>query len=195
MSDIKNVVGIVATILVFLGYIPYFRDIVKRKTKPHLYSWFIGGFVAIIIFALQVSGGAGIGSLVTLAAGIMCLLVIVLGVIYKSNIEIVWIDTVFLILAFVALGLWLVAKQPVISAVLSTVIEVLGFMPTVRKSWNKPFTETLQSYYLNTFRFSFALLALQTYTIVTMIYPITWALFNGFFSLMLVIRRKQINND
>lgn len=192
MNEIKNSIGILATILVFLGYIPYLRDIAKGKTKPHIYSWFVAGFVAIIIFALQVSGGAGIGSVVTLAAGIMCLLVIVLGLIHKSDVEIVWIDTVFLVLAFIALGLWLFAKQPVISAILSTVIEVLGFIPTVRKSWNRPFTETLQSYYLNIFRFSFALLALQTYTIVTTIYPITWILFNCVFSLLLVIRRKQL---
>ena len=195
MHEIKNAIGVVATILVFLGYIPYLRDIKRGKTKPHIYSWFVAGFVAIIIFALQVSGGAGAGSLVTLAAGVMCVLVITLGIFHKSTVEILWIDTVFLVLAFIALGLWLFAKQPVVSAVLSTVIEVLGFVPTVRKSWNRPFTETLQSYYLNTFRFGFALLALQTYTIVTTIYPITWALFNGFFSLMLVIRRKQVKRN
>ncbi|MDE2025817.1 MAG: hypothetical protein KGJ07_04950 [Patescibacteria group bacterium] len=193
MHELKNIAGIAATMLVFLGYIPYLRDIIKGKTKPHIYSWLVGGFVGFIIFALQVSGGAGTGSLVTLAAGSMCLFVIVLGIIHKSTVEILWIDTVFFLLAFLALGLWLVAKQPVISAILSTVIEVLGFVPTVRKSWNKPFTETLQSYYLNTFRFGFAIFALQTYSIVTIIYPVTWVLFNGFFAVMLVIRRKQVS--
>lgn len=192
MHDVKNIAGIIATIFVFLGYLPYLRDIINGKTKPHLYSWFVAGFVALIIFGLQVNSGAGIGSLVTLTAGIMCILVIVLGVLYKSKIEIVWIDTLFLVLAFISLGLWLIAKQPVISAVLSTLIELLGFMPTVRKSWNKPFTETLQFYYLNILRFSLAIFALQTYTVVTTIYPITWVLFNGFFALMLIIRRKQI---
>lgn len=192
MNDIKQVVGILATVLVFAGYIPYLRDIAKGKTKPHIYSWFVGGVVAIIIFALQVNGGAGTGSLVTLAAGAMCLLVIALGIIHKSKVDIIWIDTLFLILAFLALGLWLFAKQPVLSAILATAIEVLGFLPTVRKSWNRPFTETLQFYYLNTLRFGFAIFALQTYTIVTTVYPVIWVLFNGFFALMLIIRRKQV---
>lgn len=192
MHDIKNIIGILATIFVFLGYIPYLRDIIRGKTKPHLYSWFVAGFAAIIIFALQVSGGAGIGSLVTFAAGIMCFLVIILGIVHKSTVEILWIDTVFFILAFVALALWLIAKQPVLSAILSTAVEVLGFVPTVRKSWNRPYSETLQSYFLNIFRFSFAVLALQTYTIVTTIYPITWVAFNGLFAAMLVIRRRQV---
>lgn len=81
MNDVKNIAGVAATILVFLGYIPYLRDIANGKTKPHLYSWIVGGFLALIIFALQLSSGAGIGSFATLASGIMCLLVILFGVI------------------------------------------------------------------------------------------------------------------
>lgn len=192
MHEIKNIAGIVATILVFLGYIPYLRDIIKGKTKPHIYSWFVGGIVVFIIFGLQITSGAGIGSFVTLAAGLMSFLVIVLGLTHKSTVKIVWIDNVFLILAFITLGLWLIAKQPVISAVLSSLIEVLAFVPTVRKSWNRPHTETLQSYSLNTLRYSLAIFALQTYSLITAIYPVTWLLFNGCFSLMLVIRRKQL---
>ena len=143
MSEIKNILGIVATFLVLVGYIPYLRDIVKGKTKPHIYSWFLWSFVTLIAFALQVSGGAGSGAFVTLAAAIMCIAVIVLGFIYKAKVEIVKMDTVFLVLAFIALGLWLIAKQPVLSAILTTLVDLLGFAPTVRKSWNKPYSETL----------------------------------------------------
>jgi hypothetical protein len=141
---------------------------------------------------LQISGGAGTSALVTLAAALMCIAVIVLGFIYKSKVEIIKIDTVFLILAFIALGLWLIAKQPILSAILATLIDVLGFAPTIRKSWNKPFTETLTFYYLNTIRFGLAVVALQTYSIVTTLYPVSWLLANSLFALMLIIRRKQL---
>ncbi|OGK64707.1 hypothetical protein A2209_03430, partial [Candidatus Roizmanbacteria bacterium RIFOXYA1_FULL_41_12] len=184
--------GIFATVLVFIGYIPYLRDIIKRKAKPHIYSWFLWSFVTLIAFALQFSDGAGSGSFVTLAAALMCIVVIVLGIIYKSQVKIVWIDTVFMILAFVALGLWLITKQPLMSAILTTIIDLLGFAPTVRKSWNKPYSETLTFYYLNTFRFGLAVIALQKYSIITALYPITWLTANSLFALMLVIRRKQI---
>ena len=166
MYQIKNILGFVATFLVFIGYIPYLRDIIKGKTKPHLYSWFLWSFVTFIAFALQVSGGAGSGSLVTLAAAIMCIAVITLGIIYKAKVTIVKIDTIFLILAFIALGLWLIAKQPIISTILTTLVDLLGFAPTIRKSWNRPHTETLTFYYLNSLRFGLAIIALQKYTIV-----------------------------
>jgi hypothetical protein len=192
MYEIKNILGIFATFLVFVGYIPYLRDIIRGKTKPHIYSWFLWSFVTLIAFALQFADGAGSGSFVTLAAALMCIVVIVLGIIYKSQVKIVWIDTVFMILAFVALGLWLIAKQPLMSAILTTIIDLLGFAPTVRKSWNKPYSETLTFYYLNTFRFGLAAIALQKYSIITTLYPITWLAANSLFALMLVIRRKQI---
>lgn len=192
MNEVKNILGIVATVLVFIGYIPYLRDIIRGKTKPHLYSWFLWCFVTLIAFALQIGGGAGSGAFVTLAAALMCIAVIVLGFAYKAKVEIVKIDTAFLILAFIALGLWLIAKQPVLSAILTTLIDLLGFVPTIRKSWSKPFTETLTFYYLNLFRFGLAVVALQKYSVVTALYPVTWLAANSLFALMLIIRRKQV---
>lgn len=192
MSEIKNILGIIATALVFVGYVPYLRDILKGKTKPHLYSWFLWAFVTLIAFALQFSGGAGSGSFVTLAAAIMCLVVIALGFIQKSKVTIVKIDTIFLIFAFIALGLWLIAKQPILSAILATVVDLLGFAPTVRKSWSNPHSETLSFYYLNSLRFGLAVVALQRYSIVTALYPISWLAANGLFALMLILRRKQV---
>jgi hypothetical protein len=192
MTDIKSLLGLVATVLVFIGYVPYIRDIIAGKTKPHLYSWFLWAFVTLIAFALQLAGGAGTGSLVTLAAGVMCIAVIVLGFVYKSQVEIKKIDTIFLILAFVALGLWLIAKQPVLSAILTTLVDVIGFAPTIRKSWSQPHTETLSFYYLNSFRFGLAVISLQKYTIVTALYPISWLLVNSLFALFLIIRRRQV---
>lgn len=191
MYQIKNILGLVATFLVFVGYVPYLRDVVKRKTKPHLYSWFLWAFVTFIAFALQVTHGAGSASLVTLAAALMCTAVIVFGIIYKSRVKIVKTDTIFLILAIIALGLWVIAKQPILSAILTTLVDLLGFAPTIRKTWNKPYTETLVFYYLNTFRFGLAVLALQNYSVVTTLYPVAWLIANGLFALMLIIRRKQ----
>ena len=54
MSEIKNLLGFVATFLVLVGYIPYLRDIIKGKTKPHIYSWFLWSFVTLIANSLFV---------------------------------------------------------------------------------------------------------------------------------------------
>lgn len=150
------------------------------------------GFVTFIAFSLQIYGKAGTGAYVTLAAALMCLTVITLGFKYKSTSDITKIDILFFLSAFVALGLWLFAKQPILSIILTTIIDLLGFAPTIRKSWHKPYTETLSFYYLNTLRFGLAVFSLNRYTIITALYPITWCLANGLFAIMLVSRRKQL---
>ncbi len=192
MEHLKYYLGVVAIILTFAGYAPYFRDVVKGKTQPHVYSWFLWGFVTFIAAALQISGGAGIGGYVTLTAAVMCSTVFVLGYISKGEKDITKIDTLFFVLGFVALGFWLIAKQPVVSTILVTTIDLLGFAPTIRKSWNKPHSETLSFYSLNTFRFTLAVLALETYTIVTAAYPVAWVFANGIFAVILLIRRRQV---
>lgn len=93
---IKEVLGIIAIVLTFIGYIPYSRDIIAGKTKPHIFSWFLWGFVTFLAFALQVYGKAGIGGFVTLTAALMCFVVIFLGFKHKSTSDIAKTDIVFL---------------------------------------------------------------------------------------------------
>lgn len=187
----KNIIGIVAIVLTFIGYAPYFRDLLKGKTKPHIFSWFIWTIVTSIIYALQVSAGAGFGSLVTLAVAIISLLIFILG--FKNgNKNIKKIDIVFLVLALLAIPLWLVIKQPVLSIILLSTIDMLGFAPTVRKSWDNPYSETLSLYTITTFRHGLSIIALAHYNIVTLLFPATWVIANALFSIMLIVRRRKI---
>lgn len=188
---LKDFVGVVAVILTFAGYIPYIRDTIKGKTHPHVYTWFLWSLVTAIAFALQVSGGAGFGSLVTLAAAIVCFFIFLLGLKIGKK-DITKSDTVLLIVALIAIVVWVFAKQPVISVILVSTIDMLSFIPTIRKSWNHPHTETLSSYLINTFRFCLALYALKRYTIITYLYPLTWVLANGLFSMFILVRRQHI---
>jgi hypothetical protein len=194
MDEIKNLIGIIAIFLTFFGYVPYIKDTIKGKTHPHIYSWFLWATISAIAFALQISHGAGIGGFVTLAAALVCYVICFFGI-RSGKKDITKSDTVFLILTLIALVIWLLAKQPVLSVILLSITEMLAFIPTIRKSWNKPLTETLSSYIMNTIRFTLGIIALQNYSIITSLYPVTWLLANGLFSILLIVRRKhEISN-
>ena len=191
MPELKVIISIIAVLLTFIGYVPYVRDTLQKKTTPHIYTWFIWGLVTAIAYGLQVTNGAGVGSWVTLAVAIICFFIFTLGLRHGKK-DITKSDTVFFILSFVALFLWLIAKQPILSVILASTIDMLGFIPTIRKSWNKPYSETLFSYELNTFRHGLSIFALQRYSIVTWLYPLSWVIANALFSVILIIRRKQV---
>lgn len=192
MDVLKHTIAVIAIILTFVGYIPYDRDIIKGSTKPHIFSWFVWGLVTLIVFALQVYGGAGIAALVTLCAALMCIGVIFLGLKHKSLSDITKMDVVFFIGALISVAVWIFAKQPVFSAILATTIDILAFIPTIRKSWHRPHTETLSMTLITTFRFGLVLISLDKYSLLTVLYPITWLLGNGLFSLMLMYRRMVV---
>jgi len=183
----KEVLGVVVAILTVVGYVPYVRDTINGRTRPHVYTWFVWALVGAIAFGLQVSGGAGFGSLGTLAATIVCLLVFGLGL-RQGDRDTVASDMVFLGLSLVALVLWVFAKQPVASVILVSAVSLLGFVPTIRKSWNRPDQETLICYVSNTLRNGLGLAALQHVTLVTSLYMVTWLVANGAFSVLLVAR-------
>jgi hypothetical protein len=191
MQGIKYAIGIIAVILTFVGYTPYIYDTIKGKTKPHIYSWFIWAFVTFIIFALQVFGRAGVGSFVTLATAVLCLTIFILGL-RNGKKDITKFDTVSFLISLIAIGIWIFAKQPVISVVLITTINTLANLPTIRKSWNKPHSETLFTWELGAVRNLLGIIALESFSVLTWLYPVSSLIVNILFSLMLVVRRKQV---
>lgn len=190
----KEVIGAVAVVLTLGAYVPYYRDILKGKTRPHIYSWSLWGLLTILLVALQVKGGAGPSTWVTAAAGLLCAGVVILSV-KNGKKDITVSDTVVAILSLMAIAFWLIAHQPILSMILVITADMLAFVPTVRKSWNKPYTETLSLYVTNAIRFLLALLAIDTYSFLSAAWPLAWALTNALFSLMLVVRRACVKKS
>lgn len=192
MINIKEILSIIAIILTFIGYIPYIRDVLKGTTKPHIFSWLVWAITTFIIYALQVSAGAGSGSWITLVVAVIVFSVFILGL-KDGDKNIKKVDVIFLILSLSALPIWLIIEQPVLSIILLSAIDILGFAPTVRKSWNKPYSETLSLYLITTFRHGLSILALVEYNIVTWLFPVTWTFANALFAIFLIIRRRKIS--
>lgn len=189
----KEILSAIAVFLTFVAYVPYYRDILNGKTHPHVYSWSLWGLLTVLLVALQIKGGAGPATWVTAAAGLLCLGVVVLSL-KNGQKNITKSDTVVAILSLLAIGFWLIANQPILSIILVIIADILAFIPTVRKSWSKPYTETLSLYVTNTIRFFLALAAVQTYTFLSSSWIVVWALANALFSIMLVFRRKQVTS-
>ncbi len=190
---LKDCLAILAIILTFVGYANYFRDLFRGATRPHIFSWLIWSIVTALIFALQWSEGAGLGAWVTFSLALICFAIFLIGI-KNGHKTIKTIDVAFLILALLAIPLWLTSNQPVLSIILLSAIDMLGFAPTIRKSWNAPFSETLSLYVVTTFRHGLSLLALEKYNVVTMLFPATWVIANAAFAVMLIQRRRAISS-
>ncbi len=187
----KEIIGIIAVILTFLAYIPYYRDIFKGKTRPHIYSWALWGLLTVLLVALQIKGGAGPATWVTAAAGLLCIGVVFLSL-KNGKRDITKLDTAVAILSLAAIFFWLIVDQPIASIVLVIVADMLAFIPTVRKSYNHPYSETLSLYVTNALRFGLALLAVEQYTFLSVSWIAAWIVGNVLLSVLLIVRRAQV---
>jgi len=189
----KEVWALAATILIVIAYVPYIRDIKRGKTRPHPYTWFISGFITFIVFALQVTHGGGVGTIPTFIGASAGILVFSLSLGPKRP-KITKSDTLFFLLALLAIGVWLIADRPLLSAILLNVIDVLAFVPTIRKSWRKPEQETISTYFTNATRFIFSVLALSNYNLVAVAYPAISVFVDGLSGVYLMVRRKTLQH-
>lgn len=187
----KQVLGVIAILLALIAYIPYIRDVLRRKTKPHVYSWFIWGFLSILIALLQFKKGAGPGAYMTLFTGCISLLIFILAM-RNGKKYITKLDTFTFVLALIASGIWLLADQPLASMILLMVADVLGSIPTIRKSWHLPYEETLFLWAVSPVRHAISIGALTSYNAVTLLNPATWVILNSFFLVLLLTRRKTL---
>lgn len=187
----KELYGYVAVILTVAAYIPYYRDILRGKTHPHVYSWSLWAVLTAILAGLQLQGGAGTAAWVTVVVGILCVGVVGLSL-RKGKRDITTTDSVVAGLALVAIVFWLLADKPLVSTVLAITADMLAFIPTVRKTYHRPYSETLSMYVTNVIRFMLAFAAIETYTLLSAAWIITWVIANALFSAMLIVRRAQV---
>lgn len=188
----KEFLGLAATAIAFGSYVPYFRDIASRKTKPHAFSWLVWSVLTGIAFFGQIADSAGPGAWVTGFTAIVCFTIFVFAI-KQGEKNIVLIDWLSLAGAAVALLFWFFTKGPLLSVVIITLIDALGFFPTFRKSFSRPNEETLITFFLGGFKFILALLALEKVSVVTALYPASLVVMNWIFVGMLLLRRKQLH--
>jgi hypothetical protein len=191
MMYYKDLLGYLATAIALAGYIPYFRDIFRNKTKPHAFSWLVWAVLTGIAFAAQVVGGGGAGAWVTGFSAFVCFTVFLLAL-KKGQKTFSRFDWISLLSAFGALLLWVLTNNPVLSVLLVTAIDAIGFLPTFRKGYHNPFEETVSTFLLSSVKWVFAIFALNTFSILTWFYPASLILMNGLFVVLLLVRRKRL---
>lgn len=166
----------------------YIVDIFRGKTRPHAFSWFVWGLPAGIVFAAQFVSGGGAGSWTTAMTAILCTVIFILSLFYGEK-NVTALDMLSLFTALFAIFLWVLVKNPLGSVVLITIVDVVGFVPTIRKSIHKPTEETLTTYVTGGLKWILSLLAMSNLSFTVWFYPAAMVIANWGFAGMLLARR------
>jgi hypothetical protein len=186
----KEILVFVAVIFAIIGNIPYLRDVLKRKVEPHPYTWLVWSVVSLIMFFGQLSKGAGIGAIPTGASEVFTILIFIFSLRYGFK-HIVRRDTYFLILALLGLIPWALTNDPTVSVVIVVGIDLIAFIPTLRKARDFPSTENPILYEMNVARHILTLFSLEAHNIATMLHSVAMVLVNSLMSFLL-LRKSRV---
>ena len=188
----KEILSGIAVALTFTAFIPYIRDILKGKTKPHIFSWVIWGTTTFVVFLAQLEGHGGVGAWPLGVSGTITIFIANLAYVKRGNPTVTKIDWFFLIAALLSLPLWHITSDPLWAVVILTVIDVLGFGPTIRKAYNFPHSESLLFFGLFAFRDFLVILALEHYSTTTVLFPATTSMACFLLVTMIFYRRRGL---
>ena len=185
----KESIALIAALLAVIGNVPYVIDILKHRVQPHAYTWFVWSIVSCIVFFGQLAKGAGVGAIPTGASEIFTIIIFVLSLRYGFK-HVTRTDTIFLVIALLGLIPWALTNDPTVSVIIAVSIDVIAFMPTLRKTWLHPQTETPILYGTNVLRHILALFSLQTYNIATTLHSVAMITTNSCMTLMILFRPR-----
>ena len=167
----KEILSAIAIALTFAAFVPYIRAILDGTTRPHVFSWVIWGSTTFVVFLAQIEGKAGVGAWPIGVSGSITLFIACLAYVRRADITITKTDWLFFILALSSLPLWYVTSDPLWAVVILTIVDVLGFGPTVRKAYSFPHSESLLFFALFAVRNVLVILALESYSVTTVLFP------------------------
>ena len=191
MTDYKVILGILAVAIGLIGYGKYIRDALRGTTKPHVFSWLAWAAIEAIVFFAQIAKGGNAGAWVT---GIDVVLAVFITYLAFRNTakQIRPADVMAFSGAILGIILWRLTDNPLLAVILVSIADIFGFIPTFRKSYYRPYEETLVEYGLAAIKFTIALFALQSFNMTTALYPISIIATNSLFVAMTLIRRKKL---
>ena len=188
--DYKIIVGYLSIVVAIIAYAPYFKGIFSNRIKPHAFSWLIWSFLTGIAFVAQVVKQGGAGSWVTGFTAIVCFLLFFLAL-AKGERRFILFDWLSLLAAITAFILWKVTSDPTLSIILITITDACGFLPTLRKGYYKPHEDSRALWSITAVKWAMAIIALQSYSLVTLLYPSYLLLVNALYPVLLTLRKGK----
>ena len=187
----KEILSAVAIALTFIAFYPYARGIIQGAVKPHVFSWIIWGATTFVVFLAQLDAHGGVGAWPIGVSGGITILIAILAYVKRADVTITKTDWLFFTVAMSSLPLWYLTSDPVWAVVLLTLVDLLGFGPTVRKANANPYSESLPFFALFAARNSIVVIALENYSVATVLFPATIAAACVLLMALIVYRRYE----
>ncbi len=153
------ITGAISTILGIYCTIPYVQAILKRKTKPHQFSWLVFVIMNGIVTLSQFLAGARASVLISLTFFIGSLVIFVLSLRYGARNTSRW-DRALFVFALLTIIIWIITKSNAAAIWLTVGIDVAATSMTILKVMKEPHSEDPQPWLIAVLAYVFTCFSL-----------------------------------
>lgn len=168
------------------------REIMFGKYSPSLFSRIIWVFLAInSLIGIILSGGSGssifLGGIFLLGNMVICGLSF-----YRGTKEFGWTEVCSLILLLMSILIWFLLDTPIINLIISLVAHFIGGIPTYKKVWRDPRSESFRFWVLFFMASILSILVSDTESFKAIIFPVYFTIFDGGMALLCLRKKKRV---
>ena len=161
-----------AAFLSLVGAYGYLANTLRGTTSPHRITWSLWGLEGVLAFVVEVQQRVGLTSLMTLMLGLIPLLVVAASFRNPNNAwRISRFDFGCGIVSLLGLVFWGLVHESTVALVSFVVADQIAALPTLRKSWLVPASESSGVFFMGVLNTGIALLTLRHFTTVGALFP------------------------
>lgn len=174
----RLLLGIVALVFNIAGYVPYIRDIFRGIVKPQRITWGIWTILTTIAAVNQIKNGGGFSAYFFVSTCLLVAATFVLSLKFGMG-GASMLDKICLGLAIGLFVYWATLHDTRLSTLIAVIIDGVGALPTVVKTYHRPETETYPQWVLAGLGGLLTILAVPRLDWVLLIYPAYVFVMNG----------------
>jgi hypothetical protein len=191
MDVVVPVLGILAGAIAVADTIPYLRDILRGKTRPHRGTWLIWSTLATVVVLSQRADGASWSLIMAATTAVLT------GVIFALSIRrgvggLTARELVMIAIAGGGVAGWLIADEPVVATACVVAADLIGAALMVPKTYRDPDSETLVTFALASVSGALAAGAVGAFDLSLLLYPVYYCVANAAIALLIHRRRAVL---
>jgi len=154
--------ALISTIIYMVGAIPYWKDVINGRTIPHVFSawvWLILVWINVHVLWKNEEYYSLIPSVIMFFSLIFWT---IFGIFLIKKVQINWFDYGCLVISLLMLLYYFTSNNILYTVIFTAIIDFLAFLPTFKKWWLQPWTESILIYILAWVNQIFTLMALTS---------------------------------
>jgi hypothetical protein len=191
MSAMAPVLGVMAGVCAVVNTIPYIRDIVRGRTRPHRGTWLVWAVLAIVVYLSQRAEGASWSLLMAGAQAALTGLVFVLAIRHGEG-GLCASDAFLTAVAGAGVAGWIVLDEPIVATASVVAADLLAAAMMAPKTYRDPGSETLASFALASLGGALAAGAVGSAEPALLVYPAYFCAVNAAIALLIHRRRAVL---